>query len=93
MLRKNKRNNRKRNGDERKSFRDRIRDKIAAITKKQCYVVEKSNEPIGEKEYIVIYECETDKGCNYQRVFKGTFKECKKLKDELNKVLERRVYE
>lgn len=73
----------------RKTFRDRIRDKISRIAKKQAYVVEKSNEPDGEKEYIVVYESETDKGCNYQRVFKGTFKECHKLKNQLNEVLKK----
>lgn len=91
MYRKNKRDFKRRNGVERKSFRDRIRDKIARIKKKQGYVVEHSKEPSGDKEYLVVYECETDKGCNYQRVFKGTLKECNKLAEEMNAVVNKEV--
>jgi hypothetical protein len=71
-------------GGERKSFRDRIRDKITRITKKYGYVVERSREPDGNKEYLVVYECETERGCNYQRVFKGPLKDCKELAKRLN---------
>ena len=79
-------------GNTRETFRDRVRDKIDRITKKsQAYVVEKSNEPEGDKEYIVVYESETENGYNTGRVFKGTFKECQKLKNELNKSLKRRL--
>lgn len=94
MFRNDKKHNRRQgNGVEKKSFRDRIRDTVSRIAKKQCYVVEQSNEPKGEDKYIVVYKCETERGCNYQRVFKGTFKKCHQLKDELNSVERRTIYE
>lgn len=91
MRKNNKKNFGRRNGVERKSFRDRIRDKITRITKKYGYVVEKSNNPEGDKEYVVFYECETPHGYNYQRVYKGTLNECKMLAKELNELKNKEV--
>lgn len=84
---------RKRTITKRQSFRDRIHDKIARITKtNQCYIVEPSKEPNGLKEYVVIYESESKNGYNIGRVYKGTQKQCDKLCKELNNVIkERRV--
>ncbi len=56
------------------------------ITKlKERYKIEESKEPEDDKKYIVFYESETLCGYNYQRVFKGTKKECIKKKKELEK--------
>lgn len=84
MYRSNKRNIRGRRGGK-QSLRDRIRDKVTRIAKKYEYVVEKSKYPEEEKKWIVFYKCETEHGCNYQRVFKGTLKDCRELANELNK--------
>lgn len=91
MYKSNKNNTRRRNGGGRKSFRDRIRDRITKITKKYGYVVEKSNNPEGNKEYLVVYECETPHGYNYQRIYKGTLKDCKMLAKELNELKNKEV--
>ena len=51
------------------------------ITKlKEKYKIEKSKEPVDGKNYIVVFESETLSGFNYQRVFKGTYEECQKMK-------------
>lgn len=69
------------------SFRDKIRSQFKKLIKKeQCFIVEPSKEPEGNKDYIVVYESETDKGFGCGRIFKGTEKECRKLAKELNKV-------
>ena len=68
------------------NIRDKIRSQFRRLNKKQqCYVVEPSNEPEGEKKYIVVYESETEGGFGSGRIFKGTFRECQDLKNELNK--------
>ena len=73
-------------GNGRTSIRDKIRSQFRRLIKKeQCYIVEPSNEPEGNKDYVVIYESETEKGFGCGRVFKGTEKECNKLAKELNK--------
>ena len=40
------------------------------------YRVEESKYPDNEGNYILVLESETEKGCNYQRVFKGNKREC-----------------
>ena len=52
---------------------------------KEKYKVVPSKEPDGKLTYIVVYESETTQGCNYQRVFKGNYRECLNKKDELER--------
>jgi hypothetical protein len=40
------------------------------------YRVEESKYPDNEGNYILVLESETERGCNYQRVFKGNKREC-----------------
>lgn len=76
--------------DERPDFRNRLSNKMLRLKKlHQCYKTQKSNYPDDEGKYIVIYESETARGCNYKKVFKGEYRECKDLEKELNlKLLE-----
>ena len=55
------------------------------------YIVEKSKEPNEHGNYILFHETKTLRGYNYQRVFKGSFKEChaekkKRLKKRLEDI-------
>lgn len=59
-----------------KSFR-----KMRLIDK---YKVEPSNDEKGK--YILFHIIESLRGCNYQRVFKGSFKECHNEKENLEKI-------
>lgn len=45
--------------------------------------VEKSNYPEGEKTHILVMESSTNRGFNYQRIFKGTKEECIQKKNEI----------
>lgn len=55
--------------------------KIFNVVKlKEKYKIELSKEPEDDKKYIVVFESETLAGYNYQRIFKGTYKQCKKMK-------------
>lgn len=45
--------------------------------------IEKSLYPDGEKTHLVNLISETKRGCNSRRIFKGTYKECRKFKKEL----------
>lgn len=47
---------------------------------KEKYKIELSKEPKDDKKYIVVFESQTLAGYNCQRVFKGTYKECQKMK-------------
>lgn len=48
------------------------------------YKVEPSNDEKGK--YIVFHITRSLRGCNYQRVFKGSFKECRNEKEKLEKI-------
>jgi hypothetical protein len=50
------------------------------IRLKNNYKVVKSNEPEDDKTHILVWESQTKHGCGYQRVFKGTYKQCKEEK-------------
>lgn len=50
------------------------------------YQVEPSKEPDDEGKYIVFHITKSLRGCNYQRVFKGSFKECHNEKEKLEKI-------
>ena len=52
------------------------------IEKNVEYRVEKSNFPEGNKTHLVVKYSKTPRGYGYGRVFKGTFKECQKYRDE-----------
>ena len=47
------------------------------------YKVEKSEFPEDNKTHLVVMYSNTMYGVNYQRVFKGTYKECVAKKEEL----------
>lgn len=47
------------------------------------YKVEESREPDERGSHIVFHITETLRGCNYQRVFKGSFKDCQEEKKRL----------
>lgn len=47
------------------------------------YKVEPSNDEKGK--YIVFHITRSLRGCNYQRVFKGSYKDCYKEKQRLEK--------
>ena len=49
------------------------------------YKVELSNEPDDTGKYILFHITETLRGCNYQRIYKGSYKECHKEKKRLEK--------
>lgn len=53
---------------------------------KEKYRIQKSLEPEDDKKYIIVFESETLNGYNFQRVFKGNYEECKKMK----KIFEKR---
>lgn len=59
---------------------------------KNEYEVVPSKEPDREGTHIVLHKTKTLRGCNYQRVFKGKFKECVKEKNRLEKELLVGVY-
>lgn len=50
------------------------------IKLKEKYRIEKSKEPEDDKKYIIVFESQTLCGYNFQRVFKGTYEECRKMK-------------
>ena len=43
---------------------------------KKELLIEKSRYPEDDAKYILYYHTETKHGCNWRRIFKGTFKEC-----------------
>lgn len=47
------------------------------------YKIEASKEPNNDGNYVLFHEIETLRGYNYQRVFKGSYKECCKEKNRL----------
>lgn len=47
------------------------------------YQVELSREPDEKGKYIVFHITRSLRGCNYQRVFKGNYRECYKEKRRL----------
>ena len=49
------------------------------------YKIEKSKYPNEHGNYILFHITKTLRGCNYQRVFKGSFKDCYKEKQRLEK--------
>ena len=53
------------------------------------YTVEKSNYPDEEGTHLVIMHSVTQYGDSYQRVFKGSRKDCLAKKDELEKGVEK----
>jgi len=58
---------------------------FSALKLKERYKVIKSREPEDDKTHIVVYESESLRGYNYQRVFKGSYQKCRKIKDALEK--------
>jgi len=56
------------------------------------YTVEESREPNDEGGYLVVHETSTLHGYNYQRVFKGNFRECHKEKKRLEKERLKDIY-
>lgn len=47
------------------------------------YKVEPSKDHKEDGDYVLFHEIETLRGYNYQRVFKGSYKECCKEKNRL----------
>lgn len=47
------------------------------------YIIRKSKEPDDIGNYILVIKSKTKQGINEGRVFKGTFKQCAKKKEEL----------
>lgn len=58
---------------------------FSALKLKERYRVVKSREPEDDKTHIVVYESESLRGYNCQRVFKGSYQKCQKIKDALEK--------
>lgn len=58
---------------------------IEPLKIKSKYFIEKLKQPDEEGTHILFYESETLHGCNYQRVFKGTYQECKNEKEKREK--------
>lgn len=56
------------------------------------YTVEKSKEPDDHGNYILMHITKTLRGCNYQRVYKGSFKECHIEKRRLEKLRLENMY-
>ena len=52
------------------------------------FIIEKSNYPDQSGTHLVIMHSSTQYGENYQRVFKGSRKECIEKKKELEKIEE-----
>lgn len=52
---------------------------------KSVYRVRKSLEPNDEGNYILWYESETEHGCGFKQVFKGSFQECLIKKEDMEK--------
>lgn len=46
------------------------------------YQISPSKEPDAEGKYILFHIVKTLRGCNYQRVFKGSYKECLKEREK-----------
>ena len=91
MRRKNKKLTENKESNERglrgNSFRNRVGDKIPRLNVlKRTYEIRLSKEPIEDKRYILTLESETAHGYNYERILKGTYQECEKLKEELENV-------
>lgn len=58
------------------------------------YKVEKSKFPEGNKTHLVILDAHSEHGYNYQRVFKGSYKECleeKRRREEIENSIFREV--
>ena len=53
------------------------------------YIVEKSNYPDDTGTHILIMHSSTEYGENYQRIFKGTRKECLVKKEKLQRLEKR----
>ena len=49
---------------------------------KSKYVIERSKEPDQEGTHILWYESETEHGCSFKRVFKGTYQQCLEEKEK-----------
>lgn len=45
--------------------------------------VEESKYPDEDGKYILVLESETERGCNYERIFKGNKRECYREKRRL----------
>ena len=56
------------------------------------YRVEPSKQPDKEGKYVLFHEMKSLRGYNYQRVFKGSFKECHTEKRRLEKLKLKDVY-
>lgn len=61
-------------------IRKMIKYKRPKIVKRQ-YVIEKSSEPDDDGKYVLWYESETEHGCSFTKVFKGTHSQCKEEKE------------
>ena len=57
------------------------------IEKTVKYKIEKSEFPEGDKTHLVVRYSATPHGYGYGRVFKGSYQECKKQLEILNKRL------
>lgn len=63
------------------------------VITKDKYTIRESKEPEGRKTHILYHEVESLHGCNYQRVFMGTLKACRKEKEKREKTMKKkRVY-
>ena len=74
------------------SIRNKIQHNLFKLLKKeQQYFVRKSTEPDEQGDYIVVYESKSKHGYGYGKIYKGSYKDCKEIAEELNKIcLERR---
>lgn len=53
------------------------------------YIIEKSNYPDETGTHLLIMHSSTEYGENYQRVFKGSYKECLLKKEKLQRLEKR----
>jgi hypothetical protein len=66
--------------------------KYKPVKIKNRYFIERSKEPEGLNTHILFYESETLSGVCIKRVFKGTYQECRKEKEERENVSKRRNF-
>ena len=57
-----------------------------SIKIKSIYRILKNTDENDKDKYVLWYESETLRGCNYQRVFKGSKEECERVKKEKENV-------
>lgn len=57
------------------------------LSRKKNFVIEKSRYPEGKATHLVVMKSFTEHGMNEQRIFKGTYEECKNEKKRIEDVI------